>query len=756
MPKNASQRNVNQPQEEAITASHITSFGVGWKKTIANVQENIVAKKTVEEDLQERLLQQAVVTELGIKALVGTDLQRLMNEVVLKLKDILKVEYTKVLELLPDGKALVLRAGAGWKKNIVINKSTVPTERNSQAGYTLLSKRPVIVKDLPNEKRFNGPPLLRNHGVLSGMSCIIYGKNKPYGILGVHTTSYREFTKYDVNFIQAVANVLAAAIQRKHDEEARKESGALFRQLAETIPHIVYQFNRKGSIEYMNKKWFEYTGASQANPNTLESYYAFIHPDDLQKVLPIWKQARKKGESYEVEYRLKRHDGIYRWHISRSSPIKNKKDNIMHWFGTVTDIDDRKRAEKNLRYLAEASKVLSSSLDVKATFDNIAKFAVPEIADCCSIDILNEKGSLDQVAVVHKDPKKMKWAKILHEKYPPDMNAPYGISRVLRTGKPEFYPSVPDALLLKIAKDKRQYTLLRKIGCTSSIIVPLFREGKCVGGITFSINDSMRQYTESDVKMAQELSARASLAIDNAWLYKGSQDAIDLRDNFISVASHELKTPVTSIKIFTQILQHHAERIGDEKTKKHLEKMDRQLNKLNELILDLLNVSKFQSGRMEFKRAVFNVDASIQDLVGVLQAGETKHKLIIKGETNKKVYADEDRIGQVLSNLIANAIKYSPKADKVLIHLSSDDKNVYICVEDFGIGMAQEHMSKIFNRFYRVFDKTDKTFPGLGLGLYISSEIVKRHHGKLWVESTVGKGSRFYFSLPLNTEDPTN
>lgn len=765
MPKIASKKNLSLHKGEdankrypvvAEVVRQLKANETSFVASAGNGQEDITEIKKAEDELQKRLLQQAVVTDLGIKALSGMALRSLMNEAVIMLKDVLKVEYTKVLELLPNGKKVILRAGAGWNKDIIVDISTVDVGKNSQAGYTLLSKTPIIVKDLPNEKRFTGPPLLRNHGVLSGMSCIIYGKDKPYGVLGIHTTKHREFTKYDVNFLQAMANVLAAAIQRKNDEENREESGALFRQLAETIPHIVYQFNRKGSIEYMNKKWFEYTGASQSDPNTLESYYSYIHPDDLLKVIPIWKQARKKGESYEVEYRLKRHDGIYRWHISRSSPIKNTKDNIMHWFGTVTDIDDRKRAENNLRYLAKASKVLSSSLDVKTTLDNIAKLAVPEIADCCSVDILNEKGGLEQVAIVHKNPKKLKWAKILREKYPHDMNAPYGLPKVIRTGKAEFYPSIPDTLLLKVARDKQHHKLLRNIGCTSSIIVPLFRKGKCVGGITFSIHDSTWQYTESDVKMAQELAARASLALDNAWLYKGSQDAITLRDNFISVASHELKTPVTSVKIFTQILQQHVEQIGDKKAKKHLEKMYKQLNKLTELIYDLLNVSKIQAGRMEFKQKLFDFDESVKEMIWILQEGETKHKLIIHGKTNKKVYADEDRIGQVLSNLIANAIKYSPDADKVFVHLSSDEKNVYVCVEDFGIGMAREHMGKIFERFYRVFDTTDKTFPGLGIGLYISSEIVRRHHGKLWVESDIGKGSRFYFSLPLNRDKKPN
>jgi len=228
------------------------------------------------------------------------------------------------------------------------------------------------------------------------------------------------------------------------------------------------------------------------------------------------------------------------------------------------------------------------------------------------------------------------------------------------------------------------------------------------------------------------------------------KEAIVLRDDFISVASHELKTPVTSVKIFTQVLKKHSEQIGDKKAVAHLSTMDKQLNKLTELIYDLLNVSKIQAGKMEFKERSFDFDKAVKEVVDVLQQTSTKHKIELKGKTKKQVLGDEERLGQVINNLISNAIKYSPKADKVIIKLSTDNGNVTVGVRDFGIGMEKAHIKRIFERFYRVYDTTDKTFPGLGIGLYISSEIVSRHGGRLWVESNPGKGSTFYFSLPIN------
>ncbi len=411
---------------------------------------------------------------------------------------------------------------------------------------------------------------------------------------------------------------------------------------------------------------------------------------------------------------------------------------------------ERQYIEGNLRYLAEASKILSSSLDYKTTLNTIAKLAVPHIADWCSIEMLDEKGLLQQIVVAHKDPKKIKWAKALRKARPTDMNAKTGLPNVLRTGKPELYPNITDKMLVKVAKSKKELKLMRSIGFTSAIIVPIFSQKRPIGGISFVTAETRRNYNEADLLMAQELATRASVAIENARLYKGSQEAITMRDDFISVASHELKTPVTSVKMFAQVLKKHSEQIGDEKAVSHLSKMDKQINKLTELIYDLLNVSKIQAGRMEFKEEMFDFDKAVKEVVEVLQQSETKHEIEVKGKTNKKIRGDEERIGQVLNNLISNAIKYSPKSSKVLVMLKSDQDQVSVAVQDFGIGMEKSHLSKIFDRFYRVYDTTDKTFPGLGIGLYISSEIIKRHRGKMWVESNPGKGSTFFFSLPIN------
>jgi PAS domain S-box-containing protein len=224
------------------------------------------------------------------------------------------------------------------------------------------------------------------------------------------------------------------------------------------------------------------------------------------------------------------------------------------------------------------------------------------------------------------------------------------------------------------------------------------------------------------------------------------------KDEFISMASHELKTPITSLKGFLGLLQRRLPIQADEKALHYLARMDAQVNKLTKLINDLLDLSKMQAGQLDYREERFDLDALVQEIVENVQETTQTHHLLLEGQTQAEVFGDHDRIGQVLINLLNNAIKYSPQADRVLIHVAKSQNMALVSVQDFGIGIAKEHQHKIFERFYQVTDAEEKTYPGLGIGLYISCEIVKRHGGQVWVESKKGKGATFHFTLSLTHE----
>lgn len=222
------------------------------------------------------------------------------------------------------------------------------------------------------------------------------------------------------------------------------------------------------------------------------------------------------------------------------------------------------------------------------------------------------------------------------------------------------------------------------------------------------------------------------------------------KDDFIGVISHELKTPLTSIKLFSEVLEKHLEHSGDKRGSFLLSKVKNQIEKLTELMASFANVYKIQNGKLELNKQNFKIDELIGSVVADFQFITKSHAVERNGDSKVTVFADKERISQVLINLISNAIKYSPAADKVIVKSHRNGSDITISVEDFGIGIRKEDQGKIFDRFFRANSKK-RTISGLGLGLYISSEIVKSHKGKLWVESAGRKGSTFKFSLPIRS-----
>lgn len=220
------------------------------------------------------------------------------------------------------------------------------------------------------------------------------------------------------------------------------------------------------------------------------------------------------------------------------------------------------------------------------------------------------------------------------------------------------------------------------------------------------------------------------------------------RDEFVSTTSHELKTPITSQKVFGELLEQLIDKNGDTQYKPYIKKINLQTAKLTKLVEELLEISRLQTGRLTMERKKFAIDSLIDEIIENL-VYTTKHHIIKKGQTQKTIKGDRERIGQVLTNLLSNAVKYSPKADKVMVTAKTDTNSVIISVQDFGIGISDKYHDKIFDQFFRVAGVSEKTYPGMGIGLHLCKEIVHRHNGDIWVESEKGKGSTFSFSLPF-------
>ena len=518
-----------------------------------------------------------------------------------------------------------------------------------------------------------------------------------------------------------------------------------YKHIAELTPDAVV-IHSGGKIRYANPGAVKLVQATNVGELIGKPVMKFIHKDSV----PLIQERIKKMLSQSkvapfVEEKFITVKGNIIYVETKAVPFTFQGEKAI--LAIIRDITARKQVERNLQFLSEANNLLSSSLDYRTTLANITALAVPHIADWCVVDMKTEKG-IEQLAVAHVDSRKVKWAKELRRKNPPDPNAKTGVPQILRTGKTEYYYEITDKMLVATAENEEQLELLRKLKFSSIMMVPIRVTNETMGVITFVSAESGHHYTKTDLTIAEELSKRAGLAIESALLYSQAQQAITVRDEFITLASHELKTPLASIKMYGQILHKQLEKRGDTALMNFLEKMDQQTDRLTLLVNDLLNVSKIQHGKLEYNFEDVDLTTLVHDIVEVMRQVSLKHTIFIEGEIKKTVRADPFRIYQVLTNLLTNAIKYSPEADKILVRLSTDKKFVKITVQDFGIGIDPDHQEKVFDQFYRIIDPNKRKFSGLGMGLFISHEIIDRHGGSMSVKSDKGKGSQFSFTLP--------
>ncbi|MDY0905310.1 hybrid sensor histidine kinase/response regulator [Pedobacter sp. CFBP9032] len=258
----------------------------------------------------------------------------------------------------------------------------------------------------------------------------------------------------------------------------------------------------------------------------------------------------------------------------------------------------------------------------------------------------------------------------------------------------------------------------------------------------YRIYEQSRKLNEVQEKLLEEIEFR--------------KQAENKKDEFISIASHELKTPLTSVKGYIQLLQRSLNKDDKTMAQNHLAKASVQLEKLNELIVDLLDISKIESGKMKFNMQYFCADNMVNNAIEMLQQSNPGFTINKLGKTNENIYGDEMRLEQVVINFITNAIKYAPGTNQVNVTINIKDGKLYLAVKDFGIGISSEQQAKIFDKFYRVEEHSNR-FNGLGIGLYICSEIINRHGGTIGVNSVPDEGSEFYFIIPITEEQvPSN
>lgn len=422
------------------------------------------------------------------------------------------------------------------------------------------------------------------------------------------------------------------------------------------------------------------------------------------------------------------------------------------------DITGRKRAEEAARYLSKATDVLSSSLEYETTLGELARVVVPELADWCAVDIVGEDGTPRQLAVAHVNPDKVKWARELSDRYPPDPDGPTGVPNVLRTGKPELYPEIPQQMLESAAVDTEHMRLIRQLGLRSAMVVPLIARGHTLGALSLVSAESGRRYTEADLELAMELARRAALAVDNARLHRAETEAKRLAEGaneaktqFLAVMSHELRTPLNAIAGYAELLTMGLRGPLNDGQAEYIERIQRSQRHLLSLINDVLNYAKLESGHVTYEVTQVAMHAALSEIESLVMPQMTAKGIALNYTPcgpDLTVHVDPDKLRQILLNLMSNAIKFTSPRGAISIWCEAGGDKVSVRVRDTGVGIPTEKLGTIFEPFIQLGRHLASAVEGTGLGLSISRDLARGMGGDLSVESTLGVGSTFTLTLP--------
>ncbi|MDT7604176.1 MAG: hypothetical protein QOF61_2173 [Acidobacteriota bacterium] len=410
-----------------------------------------------------------------------------------------------------------------------------------------------------------------------------------------------------------------------------------------------------------------------------------------------------------------------------------------------------RRAEEAQRFLAEASELLSSSLDFETTLQSVASLVVPHLADLCAVHIVEEDKSIRPIAVAHADPAKVQIIWELEKTYAQDLDAPTGVPKAIRTGVSELYAEVPLPQTETSAHGTERINLALQLGIRSVMIVPMLARGRRLGTITFATAESRRRYAENDLALAEDLAHRAALAVDNARLYREAQEINRLKDEFLATLSHELRTPLTAILGWAGLLR--SVPLDAETAASALTTIERNARAQKQLIDDLLDASRIITGKLRLDarptRLAQVVEAAIETIRPTAAAKNVELRVELEDDTSL-VAGDPDRLQQVVWNLLSNAVKFTPREGRVEVSLVRDGDDAVFAVADTGIGINPEFLPQVFDRFRQADASTTRAFGGLGLGLSIVRHLVELHNGMVAAESLgEGRGATFRVRLPL-------
>lgn len=672
----------------------------GVVMTFTNINEIREARNYAEE----RAKQQAAIAELGLFSLQTNDIQAISEKATRLASEILKTDYTKILKLLPDEKELVLISGEGWEEEL-IGIGTVGADMDSQAGFTLKNNAFVIVEDLRTETRFGGPQLLLDHGVVSGMSVVIYGANKPFGVFGVHTKTERKFTRAEADFLQSFANIVAAAVQGEENSSALEISESQYRTLFTTIDEgfcvieMIYDAAGKPvNYRYIetNPAFLTQTGFKDAVGKTIRDFV----PNIEEKWIKTFDQTVKTGKPTRIQDYVA---GVDLWFdVYVFAPEQLSENRIALLFNNITE---RMRAEKKLSESEEKFRAMAE------TVPNM----IFTIAAEGKTDYINER-FLEFIGIKREEILTTDLGEYVH---------PEDIEETRR---------IWDEAAAERGIFQHNYRFRRNDGEYRWFIgraVPMLDDDNEISRWFGALTD------------IEEI-LRAQKAVEEA----------DRRKNeFLAMLGHELRNPLAPIVNSLRILEKDT---SPEQSKNMLEIIERQVGQMTRLVDDLLDVSRISHGKIQLRKSRVNLNSIIENLEKDFDRTMENNSLQMKVEIPEKriwVEADETRLTQAIGNIIGNAVKFSKSGSKIEVILSTEKDFAVIKIKDNGIGMNTEVLDRIFDTFSQEDRSLDRSRGGLGLGLPVAKGLIELHGGTIAALSRgENLGSEFIIKLPFVAE----
>ncbi len=526
-----------------------------------------------------------------------------------------------------------------------------------------------------------------------------------------------------------------------------------------SIGDAIITTDARGRVNLLNPIAEELTGwkVEEALGRRLDEVLQLVTVDTREPLEnPVSRVIREGGvAALSDKTLLIRRDGSEIAIDDSAAPIRGTDGGLEGVILVFRDVSAKRLEESRVAFLARATQELNSSLDYKRTLSTVAKLAVPAIADWCAVDIL-EGEDVVRVGVAHVDEEKVRKVDELQRRYPADPEAPRGLHHILRTGEAQLMPEIPLELLQQSARSEEHLRLILELGLHSYMGVPLKRDGKTFGVITFATAESKRTFGERDIALAHALADRAALAVENAALFRAAEHARQqaetanrTKDEFLAMLGHELRNPLAPISSALELLKN---KYGDQEQHREVEVIERQVEHLVRLVDDLLDVARITKGRLELNRRCVSV-AEIVERAREMAWPESKtplHQVHVRIQPGLELNCDPVRASQIIANLLINSMKYTPPGGNIWIDAEKTGESASIRVADDGMGIAKETLTQVFELFVQEPQALDRARGGLGLGLAIVKGLVSAHGGTVSATSAgLGRGAAFTVLLPI-------